>query len=233
MMKHIENKEFLGFYDRNSGRVFSDLEFRNCRFISSAVSITRNPRKRSILRNLCFFNCEVIGSAIRSAILEDVIIEELRTGPSQVFHIWGAVFKHVVFRGNIGRIMISPFIAPGIAKPREQRAFDKANANYYSKIDWALDISEGKFMECEIQGVPSGLVRRDPATQFVIRREKALEGKWRQVNLSNTYWPTAIELFLESGNPDYIMVAPKRDPSFSRLLAGLVRLRDAGIVEPD
>ena len=106
MTKIFTNQEFQSFYDRNSGRVFQDLEFRGCRFTSSSVSITRNPRRRSTVRNIRLTQCEEIRCALNAAIVEDVIVDGLKT--SDLFQSWGAVYKHVVLKGNIGKIMISP-----------------------------------------------------------------------------------------------------------------------------
>lgn len=231
MTKIFANQEFRSFYDRNSGRIFRDLEFRKCRFISSSLSITRNPKRRSIVRNVRLTQCEEIGCAIDTAIIEDTIIDGLKT--SDLFQCWGAVYKHVTLKGNIGRIMISPFVATAMAKPREQAAFDKANEEYYKTVNWALDITEGRFYECELQRVPARLIKRDPETQVVITREKAVLGEWKKLDLSKTHWATSIEFFLERGDPDVVLVAPKRHPKYPDLLDGLKMLRDAGVAEPD
>jgi hypothetical protein len=60
-----------------------------------------------------------------------------------------------------------------------------------------------------------------------------MKGKWRELDLSETHWPTAIEFFLEEGTPDTVLVAPKRDRNYPVLLEGLRKLRKAGIAEPD
>jgi hypothetical protein len=228
----FEDREFRRFYDQNSGRTFSNLEFRRCRFVSSRISITRKPRRRSTIRNVKLIQCEVLGCALGTAIVEDVVVDGVKTH-GQLFQTWGAVFKRVTLKGNIGRIMISPAVATGMAKPREQLAFDEANAAYYAGVDWALDISEARFEGCDIRRVPAHLIRRDPETQMVITREKALLGEWRRIDLSRTYWDTAIELFLEDGDPDVVLVAPKSHPRYRAYLDGLKKLRDAGVAEPD
>jgi hypothetical protein len=232
MKKVFSDREFVGFSDRNSKRTFSDLEFRRCRFVGSSISITRKPHRRSTLYNVRFLQCEALGCNIDTAIVHDVIIDGLKT-PGHPLQTWGAVFKHVTLKGNIDRIMLSPLVSAGLAKPREQQAFDRANAEFYQTVDWALDISEARFYECDIRRVPADLIRRDPETQVIIRRQKALEGIWRNVDLSRTYWATAIEYLLETGDPDLVLVAPKRHPDFLVLLDGLKRLRDAGVAEPD
>lgn len=225
------NQEFGNFYDRNSGRIFQDLEFRKCRFMSSALSITRNPKHRSQVRNIKLTQCEEIGCALDTAIIEDVIVDGLKT--SDLLQSWGAVYKHVILKGNIDRIMVSPFVATGIARPKEQASFDEVNAKYYETVDWALDISEGRFIECELQRVPAKLVRRDQETQIVITREKALKGAWKKLDLSKTYWATSIQFFLDRGDQDVVLVAPKRYSKYQDLLDGLKMLRDAGVAETD
>jgi len=231
MTKVFDGREYECFYDRNSGRTFSDLEFRYCSFVSSSISITRKPKRRSTVRNVKLIGCEVRGCAIDTAIIEEVVVDGLKT--HTFMKTWGAVFKHVTLKGYIGRIMISPAVAPGITKPKEQRAFDEANAAYYATVDWALDISEARFQECDIRSVPARLIRRDPETQVVVTREKALEGKWRKLDLSRTYWTTAIEYLLDFGLTDLVLVAPKRGLKYRELLDGLKMLRDAGVAEPD
>ena len=129
--------------------------------------------------------------------------------------------------------MISPFVATAMAKPKEQAAFDKANGEYYKTVDWALDITEGRFYECELQRVPARLIKRDSETQVIITREKALLGEWKKLDLSKTHWATSIEFFLERGDPDVVLVAPKRHSKYPDLLDGLKMLRDAGVAEPD
>jgi hypothetical protein len=118
-------------------------------------------------------------------------------------------------------------------KPARQQAFADANAAYYRTVDWALDISEAEFIGADLDGVPARLIRRDPASQVVITREKTLEGRWRQLDLSATHWATRIACFLRAGHPDLVLVAPKRSRSYRRLLEGLQRLRDAGVAEPE
>jgi hypothetical protein len=229
-MNIFEKKTFESFYDRNSGAVFSDLEFRKCRFVSCAISITLDPRLRSTVRNVALDHCEALGCAIDPAILEDVMVDGLKTHNLQT---WGAVFKHVTLRGKTGRVMFSPAVFPGKATKEQQQTFDDANAAYYRAVDWALDVSQGEFEDCEIQCVPARLVRRDPETQVVVTRAKAARGEWRKLDLSKTHWQVSLDLLLQRGDQDAVLVAPKRNKKFKDLLAGLKLLRDAGVAEPD
>lgn len=231
MTRIFERREFNHFLDRDSGALFEDVEFRRCSFIGCSISTTRNPSLRSTVRNVRLVGCEQRGCDLDAAVVEEVLVDGLKT--NGLFHAWGAVYRHVTLRGRIGRVMTSPLIATGTATAEEQRAFATANAAYYATVDWALDISEAEFEECDLRGVPAALVRRDPATQVVVTREKAMQGLWRQLDLKKTYWPTGLEFFLERGEPDVVLVAPKRDRNFQNLLDGLKLLRDSGVAEPD
>lgn len=228
MTQEFSNQTFEPFYD-DGGHVFSDLVFQKCRFRSSSISITKDPKFRSTIRNVKLIQCEEVGCALDTALVEDVLVDGFKT--SDVFQTWGAVFKHVKFRGKVGDIMTSPAVATGMATPQVQRAFDAANETYYRGVDWALDIQEAEFVDANFRGVPARLVRRDPETQVVVTRERVLKGEWRDLDLSKTYWKTALETFLKDGRPDEVFVAPKLDRSFKHLLDGLKMLQDAGVVE--
>jgi hypothetical protein len=230
-MRVFENETFRRIYDQNSSAVFSDLEFHKCHFQSGAISIALDPKLRSTLRNIKVINCQVTSGSIQCAVAEDVVVDGLKT--NRLFQTWGAVFKHIVLKGKIGRVMFSPAIAPGVANQDQQQAFDDANAIFYQGVDWAMDISQGEFEQCDIRNVPANLIRRDPDTQFVVTRAKAARGEWRKLDLSKTYWAVALDWFLNRGDQDLVLVAPKRNKKFPALLDGLKMLRDAGVAEPD
>ena len=92
----------------------------------------------------------------------------------------------------------------------------------------------------DVRGIPGHLIRRDPHTQVVVTRAKALEGTWRQLKLEKTYWATAIEFFLDAGLNSTVLVASKiitnsmANPwNVQDLIDGLQMLRDAGVAEPE
>lgn len=230
-MRLKEKESFEGLFDQDSSARFEDMEFRRCRFVRSALSITMTPRLRSSVKNVRLINCEQKGCTIWSAVVEDTLVENLKT--NGLLQCWGAVFGRTFLRGKIDRLMISPAIKGGLASADVQLAFDEANADYYSRVEWALDISEAEFKECELQRVPAHLVRRDPETQVVVRRSRALGGEWRDIDLSRTHWKASLELFLERGDDDVVLVAGKRNENFDDLIAGLRMLRAAGIADPD
>ena len=231
MVKIFENKEFSRFYDRNSGSVFFDLEFRKCRFVSSVISITKQVPLRSVIRNVVLKDCESLGCWLDNPILEDVYVDGFKT--NQLFQTWGAAFQHVTLKGKIGRVMISSIIAPGKATPEEQQAFNDANQDYYAGVDWALDLRDASCEEFQVQGIPAKLIRRDPETQVIVTRASAMKGEWRSLDLSGTWWHVSLKQLLDSGHHDVVLVAPKRNKAFKKLLSGLKLLREAGVANPD
>ena len=94
-----------------------------------------------------------------------------------------------------------------------------------------LDISQAQFREIDIRGIPAHLIRLDPLSQIVITREKALTNIWRQIDLSKTYWPTAIEFFLKRGDENVVLVAPKNHPKYEVYLEGIKTLQQAGLAD--
>lgn len=228
----FEQQVFKRFYDRDSAAVFESIEFRHCSFESSGISITRDPQLRSVIRDITLIDCEENGCAIESAILENVVVDGFRT--ADLFQVFGAVFKHVTIRGKIGRLMITGKLAPSLgAKASDEARFAAANSAYYSATDWALDISKAEFAEADLRGIPARLVRRDPATQVVVTREKVMRGDWRKLEFGDNLWPLCLKMFLRDGDPDIILIAPKQSRNFRCLVEGLELLRRAGVAESE
>lgn len=234
-MKRFENETLERFYDQDSARIFQDLDLVRCNLLSSDISMAREPHLRSTIRNVHVKDCMVAASFLSSAIIEDVEVDGLRTGADGKFLliVFGAVFKHVTMKGKIGRILFNQAAGGTSFTRKQQAAFDAANAEFYRRVDWALDIRDAEFVSCDLRSVPARLVRRDPETQVVVPREKAEEGEWRKLDLDDTYWPQAFEIMLRSQRRDVVLVAPKRDPRFHQLLRGLQLLRKAGVADAD
>jgi len=144
------------------------------------------------------------------------------------------VFDQVVFSGTIGKIKINRHVHHVDQSERVQRPFDEFRRFFYDKSEWAMDISRAKFRLLEITGIPAKLIRRDPTTQMVVTRERALNQEWRsRVSPENKHWPFAIDMFLATGEADCVLVAPLAGPKkqADKLLSELKELRDLGVVE--
>jgi hypothetical protein len=228
-MKFIKQK-FKRLEDYDSASTFSDFTFERCEFEWCAVSIARTPEFRSTIRGGVLRLCVVRGNCdVWSPIIEDSVIDGLRT-PGTLF-LRGAVFKHVVIKGKIGGMV---FAGPYPRDGRPDEAFLKANREYYASVDWALDLTQCESqLELSLSSVPGHLIRRDPTTQVLVTRERALACDWRKIDLEGTAYDIAIEQLLSEGRDSEVLVAPSGHRSFSMHLKAQQRLRDAGVAEPN
>jgi len=85
-MRVVENETLKPLRDRG-GAVFADLTFRRCEFVSSSISITTDPASRSAVRNVVLEDCSVVGCSLKCAVVEDVVVDGLRT--SDLHQAWG------------------------------------------------------------------------------------------------------------------------------------------------
>jgi hypothetical protein len=218
MRQVFVGQTFDSFDDRDSGAVFEDMDFRGCMFQSCLISVTRDPRLRSVVRNVVLVDCEQAGSSVKCAAVEDVVVDGLKTNKGLM--TWAAAFKHVTLRGKIGSILLSDLARPGGQSCEEKRAteaFKHANRDYYAHVDWAL-------------------IRRDPETQVVVTRERALTGVHKDLPFPDSLhlWGGWIDNhFSDQEYDDLVLVAPKRSRQFKDLLEGIKLLRKAGVAEPD
>ena len=231
-MNEYRHKLFNSLIDRGNSLVLSDIACFNCEFSNCALSLTTDIKKRAIVNNVLFQNCTISASNFGPAVLKRVQINELVT--DSLLIIWGAVFDQVAFSGKIGKIKINRHVHHVDQSDLIQKPFDDFRKVFYENVEWALDISRAKFRLLEITGIPAKLIRRDPETQMVVRRASALNQEWRlRVSSENKLWPFAIDMFLATGEPDRILVAPLLGPKkqVEKLLSELKELRDLGVVE--
>jgi hypothetical protein len=232
-MNTYADAEFADLYDRDSGRVIEDMRFERCRFVSCALSMTIEPDRRAVVRNIDIVNCSVQGSCIEVAQLEEISVRGLRTiGLLQAF---GAVFRRVVLQGRIGRIMLSPLVHPAAAwdRPDVQARFRKANAEFYRHVDWAVDVSQADAVELELTGVPGRLVRRDSQNSILVTAEALRRHPdWRS-GIENTAVEVGIRRIVDYDLEDVVLVACRRSKRFAKELALFDHLRRRGVAEPD
>jgi len=230
----IEGQKFEGLNDLKLPPVLEDAVLRKCWFVACCYGMgAKSPAERRLIRNVQLIDCKATNNSwLGTSIVEDVEIQGLGTGG--VCFAWGAAFKHVRIRGRCGTFVLS-HLPTATHSPEKRHQFEQANKEFYRDVDWALDISEGEFAELDIRSVPSDLIRRDPETQVIVRLEKAkaMQDVWRNLDLAGTPWAIAIDNMLMWGLKDTVLVAAKRRKAFPLWLAGLRRLQEAGVAEPD
>lgn len=209
----------------------SNFEFRHCDFYYCVLWPTRWPRARALVRDVRLTGCGAYGCNIASAIFEDVFVDGIKTGTGGLW-LRRCAFKHVTLQGNIGFVQLVTSLTEYWGNDRVLNRYAASDAAYYEKVDWALDISGGRFSQISIAGVPARLVRRNPETQAVVTRERLAQSDWRSLDLCLLIQIQLANL-LDRGDPDVVLIAPKRSRGFREYLDGLNRLRQAGIAEPD
>jgi hypothetical protein len=232
-MMVFRDKRFVMVFDDPPMPPIQGMELEGCVFDNCGLSINATVSARTLVRGVRLRDCAVINCDVGPAIFEDLTVDNLKT--NDLLIVWGAAFKQCTFRGRIGKLKINKSASPTWSESI-LKEFQAANRAYYSNVDWALDISDAAFQEFEIEGMPADLVRRDPSCQVVVRRENALSTSWRNgISRFNSYWPFVIDMFIESGEADCILVAPKAKPKkqYMKLLDGLKELRDLGVAEQD
>lgn len=236
MMQRFEKLEFHNRLDPDAILSFSQVEFIKCKFLGGGFGYRYTPdfSQRTSARNVRIIGCESRKFGIGPALLEDIFIEDFRC---DLVTVWGALFKHVTIKGRCDKLMIHGITGRGDIDVggRGVLPYRALCDDFYATVDWALDISEAEFDDFCIRtrGVPSHLVRRDPETQAVIRREQALSGKWRELGLC-ALSEIMFKEFMRDELDSFILVAPKRGKQdFKDVLADIRRLRQAGIAEAD
>ena len=236
MLQRFEKQEFHNRCDPDAILAFSDIEFVKCKFLGGGFGYRYTPdfSRRTSAKDIRIINCESRKFGIGAALLEDVYIENFRC---DLVTVWGALFKHVTIKGRCDSLMIHGITGQGDIEVGGKGVlpYRALCDEFYETVDWALDIREAEFEDFWIRtrGVPTHLVRRDPETQAVIRRDKAINGKWRELGLS-ILTQIMFKEFIADALPSFILVAPKRHKQdFKDVLADIRRLRDAGIAEPD
>jgi hypothetical protein len=240
-MREFRDKTLKGLFDSGGALYLHHMLFNNCEFVWSMFSQTEDIRKRSHASNMIFQNCRINGMAdVGCAILEDIIVDSLAT--NDLFILWGPVFRHVTLMGNIGRVKINRWVSTKVyGKDELQAPFDVHREQFYRETDWALDISEARFKLFDYDGyIPAHLIRRDPETQILLRRETMLKTDWRKetAHIIDSELRAVLGSVAEWCDPDRaerVFAAPlgaskkKRD----EVLQYIKDLRAAGIAEQD
>jgi hypothetical protein len=212
----IEKQSFLNVKSVGSHRTVADLELVRCEFTGSTLSQFDDPGFSLVVRDVTARRCVVKRSVASGARFEDVVVEGLTTASLQ---LEGCAFRHVTLRGRIGLLMLVP---PNPSVPAD---FVAGLREFYAGVDWALDITEAEFDGADLYYVPGDLVRRDPETQFLLRRP----APDADVSGLPVYAEIAVRRFESTPFDTLVAVAPKKSKKFPEILAHYQELRDRGL----
>jgi hypothetical protein len=223
-MKEFEGMQFGKLFD-DGGSAYSDFVYSNCVFDNCGLSLCKRPDKMSTVRSVKALECYAVNSEIGPSIFEDVVVSNLKTNP--ILLVWSSFFRRVTLSGKIGKLNLN--IRPwGFCTDADVLArFAEARSGFYAETDWAIDITEAKFIAFRCEGVPLHLVRRDPETQVILRKDnfpgmhaidEGFKDKFPEVYAS-------LSIFSDSDEQESLRVVP---------LAGAKKSRDdwrGGIAE--
>jgi hypothetical protein len=238
-----QRMRFTGIRYSEPGGVLDGFEVEKCEFDNVSIGVdVLEPRMAArmrrfdpsfvsheydsqpvVVRNCVLTRCRTWQAYLSYVLVEDSIVDGLSGSLRMTSQV---LLKHVVIRGPIDSI--------DIRHPRQVMGPEPLIAlhdAHYATVDWALDISDARFARCDISGVPGRLVRRDPKTQILVTRARALAAPWQEV--AEGEWKVGIERMLKAEAESTVFVACSREDSFSETLAVFQRLREAGIAEPD
>lgn len=232
--------DFRDIEDRDSSRVIEGVTITDCTFKRCSLHCSRHPKDRQTVRHVRLINCRCDDKCdITAPILDDIEIENLAV--DDVLLIWAPALRHVVVRGEIGAVNINEPIGIPLFDTRRSRSwlavYAEANREFYRNVDWALDITEAKFVGVNLRGVPGELIRRDHETQFLVKRDWLLSGQWRSVDFGppdgmGIVISDDLECLVKSNRTSEVLVASMLDPKHGEeSLRILNRLRDAGFAE--
>lgn len=220
----IEKQAFSDVKSVGTGRTIAGLDLVRCEFTGSNLSQFDDPGLGLVVREVSATRCVVARSFVTGALIEDVLVDGLTTKPDLT--LAGCGLRHVTVRGRVGTWFVT---APNAMMPEEQQAaFTSALLQYYAGGDWAIDITEAEFDNANLNFIPGELVRRDPDTQFLLRRES-----FAGVDRSElpTFASIAVSRFDATPLDSLVAVAPKRSKRFAETRAQLQELRDRGLAE--
>ncbi len=236
-MIEYKDKKFFRLQDRGESHLLKNMIFESCEFSRCLLSLTTNISNITTLHNITVNDCTFNGCQTGPTIYSNVSISNIRANDLMI--IWSPYCDRVTLSGNIARMRTNTLADPTTSNNEKQIPFDTFRKEFYASVDWALDISKARFRECDLESIPAHLIRRDPESQVVVTRERALEfvepGWVDKLNPENKHWANVIEGFLSKGDPDIVLIAPlgaskdKRDA----LLNGLKEFRQIGLAEPD
>jgi hypothetical protein len=231
-MKEFHSERFFG---QARSAEFYDIAFSNCSF--EGCTLQTSPGQPNDIRNIRATDVSQENCSVSTAIVDDVVVHNLkRMGDAPLF-LWACVFRHVVLSGAVSAVKINRSIG---LRPEEtarlQPAWDAFTRNWYESVDWAIDISKAKFAGgFSLEAVPGEKVRRDPATQVLVRRSALADPDWRKLDYDGT--PIKYELaWFQNGSSQFdsiVLVARTVGKWAKRDVAVLEMLRRHGIADPD
>jgi len=153
---------------------FSSYCFEKCTY--SGVMIGSPPKKlfdKLKFSDITLNDCKVVSSIIYAADFRNIKIHNL--GVKKGIDICHAFFDSCVISGKIGAFLILDCASRINSNPQLELDVLECNKNQYSKIDWALDISNADFTSFDCRSVPAEKIIINKNTQIAVNLKRMKE----------------------------------------------------------
>lgn len=232
-MKIVENETLHVKTYKEGPRTLGGYDFRDCYFDGCVIGPPKSPEQRWTLRDVSLTDCKQFGCFLFGPILEEITVQSLGKRGTFPLFLWGVVMRHVTLSGKITAYKLNA--APDYKPSSHVQIWLEANADFYQSVDWALDISKAQFTSGpEFHFIPGSLVRRDPATQVLVRRDNVETVDIDSLPWNGSCMNIGLRWFLDnSPYDDVVLAAPTKAKYFASDMAALDMLRARGIAEKD
>ncbi|MFC9932299.1 hypothetical protein [Streptomyces sp. NPDC127190] len=221
MAVRIEGQSIQGVRIIGSGRAYSGVELVRDTVSTCVVAQFDDPGYGLVVRDTLVQGCTVDRCQVQGVYFEGVTVDGLNA--KQIHRLYGCVFNRVVLKGNIGPIMVMP-PHRGLS---DRELHIAGMVEKYRGVEWALDISEASFVDADFYCVPGDLVKYDPETQVLLRRDK-FDG----IHAGDlpTYAGIWVSRFTETPFNSIVAIAPRRSKSFSKYMQDIEWLHEQNLV---
>ncbi|GAA0617823.1 hypothetical protein [Streptomyces crystallinus] len=221
MALRVEGETIEGARVIGSGKKYSNVELAGATLRSCVLAQFDDPTFGLEVRDVLLDRCTMDRCAVQGVYFENVTVNDLKA--KQAHSLDGCVLSRVVLKGKIGTITVGP---PLSTHPDEER-FTQGMVEKYREVEWALDISEASFVDAEFYGVPGELVRYDPESQVLLKREKFQGIQPRDLPGFAGIWASRFTL---TPFDSFVAVAPKRSKKFPEYMRDIEWLHDQGMI---
>jgi hypothetical protein len=220
-----ENQEFqhLRLVDRQ--HTLAGISVRGGEFFDCRIVQVGDPAYPIRVVNSEITGTRLVNSAAIGARFEDVTVTDCPT-PADPVYLDGCLFRHVVLRGRLGSWLFRDMAKSVSDAVRE--AFAEVERQFYAEGEYALDITEAVFESASMFSLPGELIRRDPETQFLVRKER-LEGA--DLSMLPRSMQRRLKRAARSPFDSTVLVVGRDEPDFKESLASHRQLVDLGIAE--
>ncbi|OIV39140.1 hypothetical protein BIV57_02070 [Mangrovactinospora gilvigrisea] len=218
------SKETIAHTKLGGSQTLGDADLTGCTFKGGTLAQYEDPAFGLRVHDVTLRDCRTAPFVLHGIEFRNIAVDRLTCGARLTPR--ACVFQHVTLSGAMPDLMLMP--AHSSLSAEVQEAFAAGAEHYYKDVDWALDISQGTFKDAEFSGVPGHLVKRDPATQFLLHRSSAEHADTEGLSdRARSYLAKARKHRFDS----IVIVAPTRSKYFDAVLADLEDLRTRGLAE--